>query len=1041
MHRLLINTMALLGIACAFAILFATLEQARGIQNRFALHSNETTKARVNTFTPSTQANSSLAIAGDDSIAVVWDSRRQQQGTYGIYMQRFDRDGLRIGPEQQVNLFETGMQRRPAVATDDSGNTWVAWESFGQDGSMNGIIARRFEAATGIGSDEYLVNEATEGHQADVVIVAHDDGQATFLWTTPIPNSSQRRIVSRTLSIDGQPTGPETSLWVSKNGQQVGQQLPAVSEEKHGRFVVVWQEIDAQNRPAGLMAMVRQRNQILAGPFPISPQDGNVHLEPSVALGADSFSVAWMTTAASDFVVNHRRIGVDGSPIAPMTTLTKDGARIVNGCAVAIDDQGRAVVAWNQTDDSERSVRVVGREIDPFGIPVGSQFAVNRSELGQQRLTVASGKQRLSLTGRHLLCVSEGSSEDDAFGVNLTALNRPKFRPLVLSQPPTSSPVRVESEQTARPHEPPTFNRKDVRLGRYGNDQAPQPRGADFGFVGIVSSGWTPPDPILAVGPNQIVSMTNGAIAFFDKDGTKTFEDEIENTFGFWGDLNPGNFVFDPEVHFDSHSQRFFAMACERTDGKSFFLLAVSDDDNPNGDWFKYRFDVTSISDTDIDSPNMAIDDQAVYLTADFFGPDKFLVFILDKSDLLVGNPPSTRDLLITGQQSFGVPLVHDENTNGIVMVHAAEFVNSTNLELWAVKDPLGTPSFQVTNVSVPEYGHPRDPVSMGTTARPELFEARFWSCVQRNGSLWAVHHQSIDFSSPSTARWYEIALNGWPNGSGTPTLKQTGEISHDDGGSVFFPSIWVDELGNAAITFAKSSFTEFISMNRTLRERGMPLNQFRPQQVVRESTAAYSGSRWGDYSGTYSDPANRRTFWGVHEYTTGGNVWNTWIGQYVVDPSNDEVAADSFDVVTGFLDAGNLSDLIASDDLRIEFKENVFVRNPNLPRSLIELTSTAPINDPDVFGFRLEAMATSDRFWQRLWLFNFATRSFELVDDRPATINDSVVEVFATGDVGRFIDQNTGEIRAQIGWRSIGDVVRTPKRIRVDQAAWIIGY
>jgi predicted aconitase with swiveling domain len=64
------------------------------------------------------------------------------------------------------------------------------------------------------------------------------------------------------------------------------------------------------------------------------------------------------------------------------------------------------------------------------------------------------------------------------------------------------------------------------------------------------------------------------------------FQDEIEDSFGFWGSVGATNFVFDPEVLYDQRSGRFFAMANERSSsGGSYFLLAVSDDSNPEGAW------------------------------------------------------------------------------------------------------------------------------------------------------------------------------------------------------------------------------------------------------------------------------------------------------------------------------------------------------------------------------------------------------------------------------------------------------------------------
>ncbi|MFN8176309.1 MAG: Ig domain-containing protein [bacterium] len=339
--------------------------------------------------------------------------------------------------------------------------------------------------------------------------------------------------------------------------------------------------------------------------------------------------------------------------------------------------------------------------------------------------------------------------------------------------------------------------------------------------------------------------------------------------------------MFDPEVIFDTQSNRFFAMAAEQvgtTAGR--FLLAVSDDADPNGTWYKYAFDVTAeAGDYYIDSPNIAVDSQAVYLTADFFSPtDKYLVHILNKADVLAGNPPASTFLLITGRQSFGLPVTYDPAAPAQYMIEAIESGTPTIVRLHAITNPLGTPSRVETTLTVPAYTiPPEDPPQMGTSTRPELFEARFWSCTYRNGSLWAVHHEN---SSRVRVRWYEVKMNGWPATS-APSLAQEGEI--DLGGTIrtFFPSIWTDAAGNAAITFARSSPTEFISMNRALRLATDPPNTFGGIQTEQTGSTYNDSGRWGDYSGTMSDPAMPGSFWGVHEYAVGTSAWNTWIARY----------------------------------------------------------------------------------------------------------------------------------------------------------------
>ena len=71
-------------------------------------------EARVNTFTESSQDHACVAALPDGGSVVVWDSRRQQQGSYGVYLQRFDARGRRVGTEQRVNLYQQGMQMNPA---------------------------------------------------------------------------------------------------------------------------------------------------------------------------------------------------------------------------------------------------------------------------------------------------------------------------------------------------------------------------------------------------------------------------------------------------------------------------------------------------------------------------------------------------------------------------------------------------------------------------------------------------------------------------------------------------------------------------------------------------------------------------------------------------------------------------------------------------------------------------------------------------------------------------------------------------------------
>ncbi len=396
----------------------------------------------------------------------------------------------------------------------------------------------------------------------------------------------------------------------------------------------------------------------------------------------------------------------------------------------------------------------------------------------------------------------------------------------------------------------------------------------------------------------MLLFMTNGEIASFDKTGTLLWQDEIENTFGFWGELGADNLVFDPEVTWDEHSQRFFAMANEDADdGTPYFLLAVSKDGAPDDrdDWHKYRWDVSGLAGGSlfIDSPNLAVNRDYVFLTARLLRAGQVPALRGGQGvDPRGRRGAHCRQPDRRGLQSMGIPNVRSD-TATLYIVQSTEFGgNNDTVILHAITDPFGTFTRVTFTLPVPTYTFPpADPPQAGTSTRPELFEPRFWSVTERNGSIWAVHH--VD-STRARVRWYEFALNGWPSGS-DPTLAQTGEIDLGPTISTFFPSIDVDDQDTAAITFARSSATEFISMWRAVRTAADPANTFQPAVEVQVSANPSTSGRWGDYSGTEADPVVNGSFWGFHEFTNGSNSsWRTWAARY--DVEGGEIFADGFE-------------------------------------------------------------------------------------------------------------------------------------------------
>ena len=828
---------------------------------------------RASTFAASSQSQAAVAVDQDGRIITVWSSRRQQGGRYGVYAQRFSPEGIAIGSETTVNLWTESHQLAPAIATDDSG-TWIVWQSHGQDGDEGSIIARRFDRSFNGGS-EILVSQQWQGDQSSPLVAVSANGTAMIVWSSVDPATNSPQLRARFLCPTGEFLTDECAVAKSSDYWQT---TASVAADQQGGFVVAFGVIDDWMTPVGIHAQRFDAvGKNIGEEIDVSGGIKANQIEPAVAATNDGFIVAWLDTESDgqEYGVVARCFDGNGCPTTEPFVVNTTTAGNQSAAAVAVAADGRIAIAWNGADNDDSGI--FGQFFAADGTQVGDEFRLNRHEQGDQALRPAIGSQRLSFApnGSLVGAWNGDGGFGDSSSVNVTMLSQTELQLADKSQgitqqmQPAGSPVLVA--QGPSPHVPPTFDPRQRERGGVREIRA----GVDIGFTGVINTGWPIPDPHLAVGPEHIVLITNGAIAFFTKDGNLTFQEEIEGSLGFWGSVGAGDIVFDPEVIYDEISGRFFAMASDA--GGSYFLVAVSDDSDPNGLWHKYRLNAGALFSGFVDSPNIGVDTEVVYLSGDNYVPAVYGVLTLDKASLLAGDPPAQMNLftITTGTQSAGIPPVSFDNPPALYLIEHKEAPSNTVVRLIALQDPLGSPNITSTLLTVPSYGPPEHPPQMGTGLRPNTFDARFWSVAYRNGSLWATHHIN---SGRVLARWYEIAMNGWPDSHKEPTLVQSGEIDPGADIRTFFSSITVDDNGNAAMTFARSSPDEFISMSTAYRLSTDALGTFRPDEIRQTNIGPWTLlTRWGDYSAVNVDPSNGRTFWAHHEYAIN-NSWRTWV-------------------------------------------------------------------------------------------------------------------------------------------------------------------
>ncbi len=140
---------------------------------------------QVNSFTLDSQESAAVATAPDGGSVVVWESVYQDGFWLGIFGQRYDSSGSKLGEEFQVNSFTIDSQRSPAVATDANDDFVVVWESAGSSGtdsSGGSVQGQRYAADGSPVGGEIQVNTYTTSNQGQPAIDSGGSGQFLVVW-------------------------------------------------------------------------------------------------------------------------------------------------------------------------------------------------------------------------------------------------------------------------------------------------------------------------------------------------------------------------------------------------------------------------------------------------------------------------------------------------------------------------------------------------------------------------------------------------------------------------------------------------------------------------------------------------------------------------------------------------------------------------------------------------------------------------------------------------------------------------------------------
>jgi len=335
-----------------------------------------------------TQDQRTIAIGSNPQstqVTIAWVSVSEDGGGEGVYAQRYDLDGAKVGTPFLVNVTKSGNQGAPAVAMDAFGNFVIVWQSATGDGSGQGIYGRRYGYDATPLATEFRVNSTVTGDQLAPAIAMDDAGNFVVAFHSASRDASGMAVIARRFNAAGTAQGNDFQVNQLVAGDQ---QSAAIAMSATGQFTIAWQSA-GQDGDGGTIVARRYSsagaslgNEFVVNQFTVGNQTA-----PSIAANADgSFVVAWQSTGqdGSGETIVARRYSAAGAALAAefIANQVTSGAQ-ANPSVTSATDSG-FVIAWQSALQDGNSDAVVARQYTASGVAADNEFVVNTFVTGAQ---------------------------------------------------------------------------------------------------------------------------------------------------------------------------------------------------------------------------------------------------------------------------------------------------------------------------------------------------------------------------------------------------------------------------------------------------------------------------------------------------------------------------------------------------------------------------------------------------------------------------------------------------------------------------------
>lgn len=338
---------------------------------------------QVNTSTYGDQSMPAITINDNGNFIVAWETYTQNATTDGIYSQRYNSAGQKQGTEFKVSTYTTNDQTEASIAMDNDGDFVITWNSYGQDGSKGGIYAQRYDAAGIKQGNEFRVNTYTTNEQRHPEIAMDSDGDFVIAWESVYQDGSNAGIFAQRYNAAGIAQG--TEFLVNTVTYQL-QQEPSIAMDDDGNFIIAW-----QSSPYATRICAQRYNaagQAQGNEFDVSTYTATEQMYATIAMDNEGdFVIAWQREDIqgnpNDIDIYARRYNSEGLAQGTEFQVNTFTTHWQMQSTISMDNDGDFAIFWTSYGQNRD---IYGQRYNADGLVQGAEFKVNTYTFSLQAL-------------------------------------------------------------------------------------------------------------------------------------------------------------------------------------------------------------------------------------------------------------------------------------------------------------------------------------------------------------------------------------------------------------------------------------------------------------------------------------------------------------------------------------------------------------------------------------------------------------------------------------------------------------------------------